>query len=217
MPRRAPALVTTLLALLAAAAPAAGANRNVAATPGDTFTPRSVAVKPGEKVTFTNQGGEHNVDWEDAFRSLPGPQPSADPWIVERTFTRSAPYRYFCLVHGSRGGFGMSGIVYVNPPGVVPPSIVLPSSLARRGGATIRFTATGASTVAGTILRRLPTGRYAFYGSLSYFAPRGFVSRFVSRTATGRLLTAGSYRLDFRLRVAGSAYSLPRTVLFRVL
>lgn len=217
--RRRSSVVLVLGALAAAgtgAAPAPAVNRTVTATLNDVFTPRSVAVRPTETVTFHNQaGGDHNVVWEDGTPAQP-PTPQTDAWVASRTFSGAGAYRYYCLVHGARGGLGMAGTVYVNSAGILPVVIIRPSSIARGGGATIRFTSTGPSTMVGTVNRRLASGSYFRYGALGGFSRQGFNSRFVSRTLTGRLLTAGFYRLDFQLRNA-AGLSARRSVFFRVL
>jgi plastocyanin len=81
------------------------------------FTPKNVAVRPGETVTISNQDSvAHNLQFADeASRRAE----TGLGWTVTRTFTageaRDAPYRYFCNIH-----FGMEGFVYVNATGTVP-------------------------------------------------------------------------------------------------
>ena len=139
----------TLLALIGALAasaglaiaPAAGAaDQTVTATPGNTFSPFRVAVKPGEKVTFTNAGGDHNVVWND--RALPDmpenavpPEQWPPPGGVARAFTRNGTFRYYCEIHGSPSqDLGMVGYVHVNALGQVPPVVSRLTTSASRTG-----------------------------------------------------------------------------------
>ena len=116
-----------LLAVLAAAvsasaaAPALAANQAVSVS-NDVFTPRRVAVKPGESITWTNPGpsNPHNVRFEDGGLRSP-PAPMSGPWTAARTFTTDGAYRFYCENHGSPGGGGMSGTVYVNAAESLPP------------------------------------------------------------------------------------------------
>jgi len=47
--------------------------------------------------------------------------PQGEPFTAARTFTAGGTYRYHCDIHGGPGGEGMSGVVYVNATGEVPP------------------------------------------------------------------------------------------------
>src|SRR5256885_5302063 len=92
-PRRLVPLAALAAALTSLAVPSAiAANQSVVASPANTFGPKLVAVKPGETVTFTNSGGEHNVVWNDGG-APPMPaqagEPSTWPAVVSRTFARS--------------------------------------------------------------------------------------------------------------------------------
>ena len=109
-----------LLAVLVSAGPAVAANQTVSATPSNTFTPKDVTVNPGEKVTWNNTGGIHNVHFEDGQFDMPA-SPSSTAWSVERTFATAGFYRYYCELHGGPGGAGMSGTVTVNAPGYPRP------------------------------------------------------------------------------------------------
>jgi hypothetical protein len=70
-------------------------------------------VNVGEMVTWNNGGGLHNVHFDDNSYVMP-PSASSSAWSVSRTFNTPGTYRYYCDVHGSPGGFGMSGTVAVN-------------------------------------------------------------------------------------------------------
>lgn len=97
--------------------PAMAADQSVSAK-NFAFTPKSVAVQPGDTVTFTNDDGAiaHSLKFDD--ETSPRQQPGTG-WTVTRTFTageeRDQPYRFHCTVHLS-----MEGFVYVNATGTVP-------------------------------------------------------------------------------------------------
>jgi plastocyanin len=112
------------VALGVLAAPAAAAHQSVEVG-DDFFTPARVAVMPGDSVTWTNPGsGEaHNVLFEDGQFTAPG-TPSTGPWTVTRTFAIAGKYPYHCQVHGLE----MSGVVYVNAAGALPPLVALVAS-----------------------------------------------------------------------------------------
>jgi plastocyanin len=100
----------------------------------DTFyTPERIAVKPGQKVTWENPGSQsaHNVVFADGSYRMPSP-PTLGPWTAERTFDTEGTYRYSCEIHGAEG---MTGIVYVNASGTLPPvaSFTVSPSPARVG------------------------------------------------------------------------------------
>lgn len=124
-------LAVTPVALLAV--PAQAANQTVVVG-HEEFVPPRVAVKPGESVTWDHTIGhdhdQHNVTFEDGSYREPNP-PQGPGWVRTRTFAANTPagaYPYYCEVHGAPGGVGMSGVVYVNPAGSVPPEANLTSS-----------------------------------------------------------------------------------------
>ncbi len=118
-----------VVALTVVATPALAANQTVQ-TVDIAFMPSAVAVKPGETVTWNHpQTGEpHDVRFADFSYPDDGPlaaprAPTLAPFTVARTFTTAAstPYRYYCEEHGDPGGGGMSGVVFVNAAGTLPP------------------------------------------------------------------------------------------------
>jgi plastocyanin len=112
------------LAVLAAV-PASAADQSVTATPGNTFSPGDVTIDLGDKVTWNNGGGVHNVDFNDGSYTQP-PQPSASQWTVERTFDTPGVFRYQCAFHGAP----MSGVVRVrDATGQVPEPVDVPPGL----------------------------------------------------------------------------------------
>lgn len=113
-------LIGVLLTVLAPAAPSLAANQTVTANPSLTFSPNSVVINQGDTVTWNNNGGLHNVHFDDNSFIMPA-SPSTSAWSVSNTFTGPGMFRYYCQVHGSPNGGGMSGIVWVNGPGYARP------------------------------------------------------------------------------------------------
>jgi plastocyanin len=214
--RRPLAIAAALAGAASLAAPAAlAADQSVVARIDNTFSPRLVAVRPGEKVTFTNQGGDHNVVWNDG--GAPPQPPSAvppDQWPaggVSRTFTRPGRHRYYCEAHASPSGdFGMVGYVYVNAAGLLPPVVSGLTASGTRRGARIAFRASRAGTATATFLRRVGR-RYVRRFAASFPARRGANSR---RFARG--LPMGAYRVEVVLTDANRLRSDKRTRAFAV-
>jgi plastocyanin len=85
------------------------------------FTPDRLEIRPGDRVTWRNAEGFHNVQADDgSFRCAEGcdrdggsGDPSAEAWSFSRDFADAGAVRYFCEVHGAPGGSGMSGLVVV--------------------------------------------------------------------------------------------------------
>lgn len=198
-PRR---LLLALAAVAAAAIPLAApgaiaANQSVMASPANVFTPSLSALKPGETVTFTNSGGQHNVVWNDGGAPpMPAEAEDADKWppVVSRTFTRPGRYRFYCSVHGDRtANFGMYGYVYVNAAGLLPPTVSGLRASAARAGARLSFRASRAGRAKATFFRK--SGRkFVRFGSTSFAARKGANGKLVTRA--GRALVAGTYRVD---------------------
>jgi plastocyanin len=205
-------------AALPLAAPSAiAANRSVVATPANTFNPKLSAVKPGETVTFTNSGGEHNVVWNDGGAPpTPAQAEDASQWppVVSRSFTRSGRYRFFCALHGDRtANFGMYGYVYVNSAGLLPPTVSTLRASASGAGARVSFRASRAGRATATFFRRVGK-RFSRFGSASFAAKKGANSKLV--TKAGRALTAGSYRVDLVVTDANGLRSDPHSATVRL-
>ena len=85
------------------------------------FTPNRLEVRPGDRVTWRNAEGFHNVQADDgSFRCAEGcdgeggnGDPSAQTWSFSRVLAGSGTVSYFCEVHGARGGSGMAGVIVV--------------------------------------------------------------------------------------------------------
>jgi len=135
------------------AAPALAANQAVSVE-NNFFTPNRVGVMPGESVTWTRSGNgnPHNVTFDDGTYSPAAP--NSGPWTATRTFTTDGAYRFYCEVHGGPGGSGMSGIVYVNATGSLPPVAalsVLPNPA--QVGQAVSFDGAGSTATDGSIVK----------------------------------------------------------------
>jgi hypothetical protein len=88
------------------------------------FTPRNVAVMPGETVTWTNSGSSvsHNVhfDGEAALNSL------STSFTVQKAFPTAGEFHYHCDMHPGL----MTGTVFVNDTGTVPTPTPSPTTTA---------------------------------------------------------------------------------------
>jgi plastocyanin len=120
-----PLLGAVLVVLLTAEV--AAADQAVTAEPSNVFAPADVTISQGERVTWTNNGGTHDVHFEDGFEEPA--DPSGLPWTVTRTFATAGLFPYYCTVHGGPGGSGMAGVVRVAAvlpapvPGVPAPPV----------------------------------------------------------------------------------------------
>ena len=107
--------------LTLAATRAAAEEHMVFAMPDNTFVPAELTIVEGDTVTWTNSGGFHNVRADDdAFRCANGcdgdggdGSPASNAWSFSLTFNDLGSIPYYCEVHGSSGGLGMSGTVEV--------------------------------------------------------------------------------------------------------
>ena len=209
-----------LAALVSAAAllsvPSAIAeNQSVRATESNTFTPSKTAVKPGETVTFTNAGGEHNVVWNDnGVPANPSEAVTPDKWPpggVTRTFTKTGAYRYYCKLHGDpRVNFGMVGFVYVNAAGQVPPSVSGLRASGKTTKATLKFRSSRAGRAKATFFRK--SGRKFTRGGASTFSVRAGQTTRVVRRAFAK----GSWRVEVVVTDANKLASDKKTATFKV-
>ena len=193
-------------AVLLVAPGALADNASVGTTSEDLWTPAKVAVKPGETVTFTNNGGEHNVVWNDG-KVPPTPAESVEPsqWPaggVTRTFDRAGKFRYYCALHGDASSdFGMVGYVYVNSAGLLPPTVKSLRASATRTKATLKFRASRAGKAKAHFYKR-SKGAFRTRGSKTFSVASGAVNRKVTKT-----FTAGSWRVDVVLTDANGLKS----------
>jgi len=93
---------------------------------GNKFDPTPYKAKVGDAVTWTygdTSGAPHNVIADDgSFDSSPDCQKDAtkcmgqsgQPTTYSFTFKKAGSYPYYCVIHGGKGGLGMSGVVEVS-------------------------------------------------------------------------------------------------------
>jgi plastocyanin len=119
----------------------------------DAYLPASVAVMPGETVTWTASGGStlhsHSVHFDGETDPL---APASTTYSANRRFDSAGEYRYHCDVHP----FLMRGTVYVNASGTVPSPTPTPtasptSSPAPGGGTTPPPAAPGPAVTGATV------------------------------------------------------------------
>ncbi|HVL95551.1 MAG TPA: plastocyanin/azurin family copper-binding protein [Solirubrobacteraceae bacterium] len=90
-----------------AVVPALAADQVVRAAGNNTFEPASVTVQTGDRVTFRNEAGYHNVRFTDQDRALN--DVSNENWTVWRDFDTAGTYDFYCEAHAP----SMSGRVTV--------------------------------------------------------------------------------------------------------
>jgi len=147
-------VVLLAAAALAGAALPAGAAEHQVRVMSDFFSPATLEIEVGDRVTWTNESGQHNVRADDlSFRSG---EPAFPPWSFSHTFDTAGDVRYHCQVHGSIGGLGMSGVVRVlstggnDEPGTLRFSAPT-YSVSEGGTATITVTRVGGDDGAVTV------------------------------------------------------------------
>lgn len=74
------------------------------------FQPKTLTVKPGTTVTWTNNAGSHTVTADNDSFSSPT---LTSGQTFSHKFTKKGTYRYYCSLHGSAGGHDMAGTVVV--------------------------------------------------------------------------------------------------------
>ena len=181
------------------AVPAATASTvEVTADAGNTFTPSTVQLVPGDSVVFRNQdvGGFHNVKFDDgSFDAPASPDPSA--WSVgPKAFPSTGTFRFFCELHGAPGGVGMAGQIVVAPPGVdITAPRVTSASLKARSGRKLRLRFRTSERGQATIkFTRRVRGKYRKVRTVKRGVAPGKIRVDLARTAGGRKLVAGRYR-----------------------
>lgn len=109
--------VLTLIFLLAPLLVACGSSAQAPVGPSvsmtdNEFTPGTLHIKPGQTVTWVNNGqAVHTVTADDGSFNSQNVQPGAE---YRRTFTVPGRYPYYCELHGAAGGYGMSGVIIVD-------------------------------------------------------------------------------------------------------
>ena len=208
------------LALSVVSAPSLAADYAVRATSSSTFSPQTVTVNVGDTVTWRNDGGFHNVHFEDGSFEQPA-DPSFAPWTVSRDFKTPGTFKYFCEQHQNTG---MVGTVVVQESGAPPPPPsdttgpdidslrIAPATFCNKKtdacpkrGARLRFTIDEAADVSGKIIRRSDKRQV---GTLSIDAKVGSNSFAFS----GKGLKLGKYLLELTARDAtGNTSPVNRT------
>lgn len=102
------AAITGILLGLLLVGPAFAATTSVSLTPDNTFTPASPSVSVGDTVTFTWNGGFHDVAFADGVNS--GTPHANDGTTFSRTFDTAGTFAYVCTVHEA---LGMTGTITV--------------------------------------------------------------------------------------------------------
>ncbi len=103
------------------ALPASAADQTVSARSDDTFSAKTVTITAGDTVTWHNDGGRHNVRFDDGSFVMPA-SPDTSAWTVSRTFDTAGTFTYYCVQHLD---VGMTGTVVVpaapgTGPGITP-------------------------------------------------------------------------------------------------
>jgi plastocyanin len=222
------ATVAVLAVFLTAPGAALAADQVVVArsVPVNAFFPAEVSIYQGEKVTWTNAGGTHNVRFADGlFDQPPNPLPPPWPAVVERRFDAPGDYAYLCEQHATT----MTGTVHVlpaaappgSPPGASPPgggppggppSGPGPGDPGAPGGPApgpplrITLAVSDATPAAGRLVRLSGTVRPARDGRRVQLQKRARNGGYRT-VATARLRDAGpaQSRFSLRLRVSGDA------------
>jgi plastocyanin len=202
-------------ALFVVAAPAL-ADRAVTTTSDPGFSPRSITILPGAKVTFSNgDGGFHNVAWDD--NGVP-PMPSSPSFMwsttPSRTFTVPGVYRFYCQQHGGPNGFGMSGTVTVDN---TPPSIGSLTTSVGSKRVTLKFSSSEAGKASGKLERKNSQGVYKKFGDVSFSVKKSSSNSItIRKTTSGRSLTTGRFRVSFRVKDAAGNSSSKKTATFTI-
>jgi plastocyanin len=76
------------------------------------FSPKTITVSAGTRVTWVNDGGAHTVT-SDA--NVFGSNTVNTGGRFSFTFAKPGRYAYHCQFHGATGGSGMAGVVIVKP------------------------------------------------------------------------------------------------------
>src|SRR6266516_3786159 len=107
-------LIFLVLVMLAACGGSSSASGPTVSAIDNAFSPKELHIKPGQAVTWVNNGqSPHTVTADDkSFDS--GIFASGAQYT--HTFTRPGHYPYYCTLHGGIGGSGMAGVIIVDAP-----------------------------------------------------------------------------------------------------
>src|SRR5437867_4367218 len=117
-------------------------DQSVTVGPGFSFSPSTVTVAPGEKVTWVWAGATHSSTSDATSGSDAWDSGLMTTGSFDHVFTTIGAHPYYCVLHGSPGGIGMSGVVQVAPTTPTPTSTATPLP-----GATAAPSATPAPTL----------------------------------------------------------------------
>jgi plastocyanin len=109
-------LAAASLVLVPALAAGQAAEHGVRATADNSFTPATLTVTAGDTVVWRNEGGIHNVKFEDGSFDQPATPREPGDWPadgVRRTFNEPGELKYYCEFHSFPGGDAMNGVVRV--------------------------------------------------------------------------------------------------------
>lgn len=109
-PLRAGFVPVLLLALVLGLTGAAEAADHEVLLVGMSFQPSQLTIQKGDRVTWRNTGGLHNVRARDG--SFTSGQPSTALFTFSHTFDEAGAFEYFCQVHDL---MGMNGRINVQP------------------------------------------------------------------------------------------------------
>ncbi len=90
----------------------------VTSNPG-AFTPADVTINVGDKVVWAFISGAHTVTSDFFPNAYPNGTPAFDsglhsnPYRFRRPFNIVGDHWYYCILHGSPGGFGHAGVIRV--------------------------------------------------------------------------------------------------------
>jgi plastocyanin len=190
-----------LAVTLTGAGGALAADQTVTATSDNVFLPASVTVTQGEKVTWTNAGGLHNVSFEDGSFVQPM-APMDSRWTVERPFNSPGTFGYLCVRHA-----GMTGTVTVlaaAPPGGPPVNPAPGTPAPNLPLLKVTLKVSDSTPSAGTRVRLFGVVWPARDGRKVQIQKRARSGKFRT-VATTRLRDAGTAKSEFSLRLRASA------------
>lgn len=235
------AVAGLVLALALAGFRAVAADPTIAADSAtDTWNPSTATVHVGETVTWTNDGGFHNVHVAGDSSALVAAGPG---WTsVHKTFTQPGTYTFYCEIHGNPDGTGMSGTITVTadstgtsttPPAGAQPTdtttvpttpaadttapafIGRPKRRAGRRALVLELSASEPSTLRAAVYRRPPRGHaYSRVSDSSLRVKQG--NNVVTLPRKGKLLRSGSYRVTLQLVDAAGNKSPQRALTFKL-
>jgi plastocyanin len=212
-------MAAAVLALLAFAAPASAANKDVSVA-NFAFAPPTVTVAQGDTVTWTFAGPDlnHTVTASphqaETFDSDPGTaQPLHTPGSTfVHAFNTPGTFTYVCKVHG----FMQGKVIVTGPGGAAPPDTTAPTiSGAKAKKATVTYRLDEAADVAGK-LKLTKSAKGATGGKTSKAVKQ------TGRKGTNKLklstkgLRPGSYKLTLRATDAAGNRSRAAAVKLKV-